>query len=204
MRRRAAQREGYDDVLFLNPDGTISEIATSNIGFIRGGQVVWPRTACLTGVTMTLLHQALDEPVTTEPLSLSDLTEMEAGFATNAAALDTCLARSDPDTHARFSYLTGETLASNSPDSHDAPIGDSEVRHPSDGRPMVKVDGSVFLSGPSNNAVWLPTFYIDVHPVSNSDYAQFVTATGHNLHNTGKKASPSRSPTTPRGLRNLE
>lgn len=85
QRRRAAQREGYDDVLFLNPDGTISEIATSNIGFVRSGHVVWPQAAYLSGITMTLLHQALDEAVTTEPLTLSDLAGMDAAFATNAA-----------------------------------------------------------------------------------------------------------------------
>jgi branched-subunit amino acid aminotransferase/4-amino-4-deoxychorismate lyase len=84
-RRREAQQAGFDDVLFLNQDGTISEIATSNIGFIRGGTIIWPRAECLTGVTMTLLNQALDEPIVTEPLALSDLPEMEAAFATNAA-----------------------------------------------------------------------------------------------------------------------
>ncbi|MGI8309414.1 aminotransferase class IV family protein [Saccharopolyspora hattusasensis] len=83
--RRAAQREGFDDVLFLNPDGTISEIATSNIGFVRDGQIVWPRSEYLAGITMTLLHQALDEPVTTEPITLADLADMEAVFATNAS-----------------------------------------------------------------------------------------------------------------------
>jgi branched-subunit amino acid aminotransferase/4-amino-4-deoxychorismate lyase len=83
--RRTAQREGFDDVLFLNPDGTISEIATSNIGFVRDGQIIWPRSEWLTGVTMTLLHQALDEPIQTEPLTLSDLPAMECVFATNAA-----------------------------------------------------------------------------------------------------------------------
>ena len=85
QRRRAAQREGYDDVLFMNPDGTISEIATSNIGFIREGRIIWPQAAYLVGITMTLLHQALDEPVATEPLTLSDLAGMDAAFATNAA-----------------------------------------------------------------------------------------------------------------------
>lgn len=85
QRRRAAQREGFDDVLFLNPDGTISEIATSNIGFVRDGQVIWPRSEWLTGVTMTLINQALDEPITAKPLTLSDLAGMEAAFATNAA-----------------------------------------------------------------------------------------------------------------------
>lgn len=83
--RRAAQREGFHDVLFLNSDGTISEVATSNIGFIRDGQVVWPRSECLAGITMTLLHQARDEAVSTEALTLSDLPNLEGAFATNAA-----------------------------------------------------------------------------------------------------------------------
>lgn len=83
--RRTAQREGFDDVLFLNPDGTISELATSNIGFVREGQIVWPRSEWLTGVTMTLLNQALDETIRTEPLTLSDLPDMDFVFATNAA-----------------------------------------------------------------------------------------------------------------------
>jgi branched-subunit amino acid aminotransferase/4-amino-4-deoxychorismate lyase len=83
--RRTAQREGFDDVLFLNQDGTISEIATSNIGFVRDGNIVWPRSEWLTGITMTLLNQALDEPIHTEPVTLKDLPAMEFVFATNAA-----------------------------------------------------------------------------------------------------------------------
>ncbi|NYH79265.1 branched-subunit amino acid aminotransferase/4-amino-4-deoxychorismate lyase [Actinopolyspora biskrensis] len=83
--RRTAQREGFDDVLFLNPNGTISEIATSNIGFIRDGQTIWPRSEMLPGTTMRLINQALDQPITTEPVTLADLESMEAAFATNAA-----------------------------------------------------------------------------------------------------------------------
>lgn len=83
--RRTAQREGFDDALFLNPDGTISEIATSNIGFVRGDEVVWPRSECLAGVTMTLLRQVLDQESDTEPITLADLSDMDAAFATNAA-----------------------------------------------------------------------------------------------------------------------
>lgn len=83
--RRDAQRQGFDDVLFVNKDGTISEIATSNIGFVRGGRIVWPRSAYLAGVTMALLNQELDEPVTAESLTPGDLSQMEAAFATNAA-----------------------------------------------------------------------------------------------------------------------
>ncbi|WP_188991238.1 aminotransferase class IV family protein [Saccharopolyspora thermophila] len=85
MHRRAAQRAGFDDVLFVNPDGTISELATSNIGFVRAGEIVWPRSEFLVGVTMMLLRQASDGPVATEPLTLADLSHMDAAFATNAA-----------------------------------------------------------------------------------------------------------------------
>lgn len=84
-RRRDSQREGFDDVLFLNRDGTIAEIATSNIGFVRDGRIVWPRAQVLTGVTMTLINQELDEDVISEPLTLADVKGMEAVFATNAA-----------------------------------------------------------------------------------------------------------------------
>lgn len=97
----------------------------------------------------------------------------------NQAALDTCLARSDPDAQGRFSYLARDSQPDDDSDTEVGAIGDTQVRHPSDGSLMVKVDGSVFLSGPSNEPVWLSTFHIDVHPVSNAEYARFVAATGH-------------------------
>ncbi|MFB9298696.1 SUMF1/EgtB/PvdO family nonheme iron enzyme [Kibdelosporangium philippinense] len=101
----------------------------------------------------------------------------------NQAALDTCLTRSDPDTKARFAYLTGDSLVPKGDDvaASTEPIGGSQVRHPVDGRAMVKVDGSVFLSGPSNDPMWLPSFYVDVHPVTNAEYALFVAATGREV-----------------------
>ncbi|MFI7677200.1 SUMF1/EgtB/PvdO family nonheme iron enzyme [Actinophytocola sp. NPDC049390] len=98
----------------------------------------------------------------------------------NQAALDTALSRCDPDTQARFSFLTGDSLVPEEDGSAVAePIGGGHVRHPVDGRSMARVDGSVFLSGPSNEPIWLPTFYIDVYPVTNDEYARFVAATGH-------------------------
>jgi transcriptional regulator with XRE-family HTH domain len=98
----------------------------------------------------------------------------------NQAALDTCLSRSDPDTQARFAFLTGDSLVSTADDDDRVePIGSSQIQHPRDGSLMVKVEGSVYLSGPSNTPAWIPTYYIDVHPVSNEDYARFVAATGH-------------------------
>jgi len=98
----------------------------------------------------------------------------------NQAALDTALTRCDPDTQARFSFLTGDSLVpGESGGAATEPIGESHVRHPVDGRSMAKVDGSVFQSGPGNEPIWLPTFYIDVYPVTNTEYALFIAATGH-------------------------
>jgi formylglycine-generating enzyme required for sulfatase activity len=97
----------------------------------------------------------------------------------NQSALDTVLTRCDPDTQARFAHLTGNSLVPEGDDGEPATIGNTQVRHPKDGTPMVKVDGSVFLSGPSNDPIWLPSYYIDVYPVTNAVYARFVAATGH-------------------------
>jgi len=98
----------------------------------------------------------------------------------NQAALDTSLARCDPDTQARFSFLAGGSLVTEEPSGAVTEhIGESHTRHPVDGRLMAKIDGSVFLSGPGNEPIWLPTFYIDVYPVTNAEYARFIAATGH-------------------------
>lgn len=81
--RRQAQRAGFDDVLFTGPDGVISEAATSNVGVIAGGRVVWPEADWLPGVTMRLLTEA--EGGDFSRITLDQLPEVEAVFATNAA-----------------------------------------------------------------------------------------------------------------------
>lgn len=83
--RRIAQRSGFDDALFTDGNAVISEIATSNIGFVRGDRVIWPQAEYLPGVTMRLINQARDEEVSTARIRLADLSEVDAVFATNAA-----------------------------------------------------------------------------------------------------------------------
>ncbi|WP_373686241.1 SUMF1/EgtB/PvdO family nonheme iron enzyme [Streptomyces lunaelactis] len=99
----------------------------------------------------------------------------------NQAALDTSLKASSPDVHERFASLTGgyeSVLPGQSPSgTHDLPQQQQD-RHPNDGKQMALVDAGVYLSGGSNKPVWLPAFYIDIFPVTNSDYARFVAATG--------------------------
>ncbi|MBV7701667.1 aminotransferase class IV family protein [Nocardia nova] len=84
--RAAAQRQGFDDVVFTAGDGSISEIATSNIGFItQQGNLVWPRAEVLPGTTMRLVNQVLDEDVVTERVTLTQLGDYAGVVATNAA-----------------------------------------------------------------------------------------------------------------------
>ena len=102
--------------------------------------------------------------------------------AVNQAALDTSLRASGPDVHERFVRLADafETVLP-SPDGavvHETPA-QHHVRHPRDGKQMALVDAGVSLRGPENKPLWLPAFYIDIFPVTNSDYTRFVAATGH-------------------------
>jgi formylglycine-generating enzyme required for sulfatase activity len=98
----------------------------------------------------------------------------------NQAALDTCLIRSDPDTQARFAFLIADSLVPDPQfEKYSSPIGEDKIRHPRDGTLMVRIEGNVFLSGPSNTPVWVPEFYIDVFPVSNAEYSRFIAATDH-------------------------
>jgi branched-subunit amino acid aminotransferase/4-amino-4-deoxychorismate lyase len=88
LQRRAAQLDGFDDVVFVDTDGLILEGATWNIGFIRDGQVLWPKADVLPGTAMRLLQAALratGQDQTTAPVRLADLPGMQAAFLTNAA-----------------------------------------------------------------------------------------------------------------------
>ncbi|RXS83790.1 aminotransferase [Streptomyces sp. TM32] len=84
--RREAQRAGFDDAVFVEADGRISEGGTWNMGFIdESGVVVWPDAPVLPGVTMQLLQAAYDEKMTTAPVTLADVPRMRAAFATNTS-----------------------------------------------------------------------------------------------------------------------
>jgi len=109
----------------------------------------------------------------------------------NQHALDSFLAASSADVHARFSALMGEEP----PDANNAAPTElashpsagvslsneqqHHARHPVDGKLMALVEAGSFLCGESNQPVSLPAFYMDVFPTTNDDYARFVQETGH-------------------------
>ncbi|MEU3351822.1 aminotransferase class IV family protein [Streptomyces sp. NPDC037389] len=84
--RRDAQLAGFDDAVFVEPDGRVSEGATWNLGFVdQQGTVIWPTAPALPGTTMLLL-QSLDTPKQiTAPVRLADVPGMAAAFATNVS-----------------------------------------------------------------------------------------------------------------------
>jgi len=78
--RRLAQRAGYDDAVFVDANGQLSEGPTWNIGFVRDGDIVWADGDALAGVTQALIGGA------SETVTLDDLPGMAAAFATGSGA----------------------------------------------------------------------------------------------------------------------
>ncbi|MFK0120149.1 SUMF1/EgtB/PvdO family nonheme iron enzyme [Streptomyces sp. NPDC090994] len=99
----------------------------------------------------------------------------------NQAALDTLLARAEPDTQQRFAEALTERAAAEN-DEHVEELlrrDPGTSRHPGDGKLMVLVEEGIHLAGADNRSLWLDAFRIDVYPTTNSDYERFVKATGH-------------------------
>lgn len=86
--RRLARLAGYDDAVFTDAEGRISEGSLWNIGFIQGDAVVWPDAPMLDGVAQALIREALDRAGSlhrTEIVRLSNLSRFDAAFLCNSA-----------------------------------------------------------------------------------------------------------------------
>lgn len=122
--RRLAQRAGFDDVLFVDASGRVSEGATWNVGFVDGDQMIWPQANWLPGVTMRLVSDIAAKigiGCTTRPVHLAGLERMQAAFIANAgvglrpvSAIDDTVF--DPSCelveslHNAYANLEGETI----------------------------------------------------------------------------------------------
>jgi formylglycine-generating enzyme required for sulfatase activity len=97
------------------------------------------------------------------------------------AALDTLLSVAGTEIQERFATLITEQAASGE-DPRTETLLAADVRqhrrHPVDGKLMVLVEEGIYLSGPDNEAQWLPAFWIDVFPTTNADYARYVQDAG--------------------------
>lgn len=85
-RARLAQAHGFDDVLFVDAAGRISEGSTWNIGFFDGQHIVWPNAPALPGITMQLVQAGLKKkqiPFEVREVRLRDLPAFRSAFLTN-------------------------------------------------------------------------------------------------------------------------
>lgn len=86
--RRTARLAGFDDALFLDAAGRVSEGSLWNIGLVRGREVVWPQAPMLAGVGQALLQRGLGGvglTSGTEPVSIADLARFDSAFLCNSA-----------------------------------------------------------------------------------------------------------------------
>jgi branched-subunit amino acid aminotransferase/4-amino-4-deoxychorismate lyase len=84
---RQAEHAGYDDALFVDRAGRISEASVWNAGFLAGDTVVWPAAAVLPGITMLVQQEALKRlgvPQETREVRPADLPGYDAMFVTNS------------------------------------------------------------------------------------------------------------------------
>lgn len=86
--RRTARLAGFDDALFADGAGRISEGSLWNIGFVRDDEVVWPQAPMLAGVAQALVQLGLNGvglTGRTEPVHVADLVRFDAAFLCNSA-----------------------------------------------------------------------------------------------------------------------
>lgn len=86
--RRQAQDAGFDDALFVDEAGLISEGSLWNIGFVKGDSVLWPQAPILAGVTQALIEEGLAHVglrSETQPVHLTDLADFDQAFICNSA-----------------------------------------------------------------------------------------------------------------------
>ena len=86
--RRMAREAGYDDALFVDDQGIISEGSLWNIGFVTGDRVTWPEAPSLAGVTQALIERGLEAAGMTSgtgPVPLSELRRFQSAFICNSA-----------------------------------------------------------------------------------------------------------------------
>lgn len=86
--RRQARLAGYDDALFVDIEGRISEGSLWNIGFLRGDTVVWPEAPMLEGVSQALIKAHLTDvglKQETRVVTAAGLPGFDGAFITNSA-----------------------------------------------------------------------------------------------------------------------
>ena len=86
--RRLAELDGFDDALFVDASGAVSEASIWNIGFFDGSGIVWPDAPALRGVSMQLLQKGLRErgvASDSHRVAHADIGAFRSAFLTNCS-----------------------------------------------------------------------------------------------------------------------
>lgn len=84
---RRANARGFDDAVFTDRSGQLSEATIWNVSFWDGQSVIWPRAKVLPGVTMQILARrlgAMGVPQQTKEVRLSELGRRHAAAVMNS------------------------------------------------------------------------------------------------------------------------
>lgn len=84
---RQAVRSGFDDAVFIDARGRLSEGTIWNLAFWDGEAVIWPVASMLQGVTMRILRRRLTQlgvPQREEPISLDRLRDVRGAAVLNS------------------------------------------------------------------------------------------------------------------------
>ena len=85
--RRQALQAGFDDALFVDAHGLVSEGTTWNVAFARNGEVVWPQAPALRGTHERLLQAGWGGAPRLEAVSLEQLGGFDAAIGLNATGV---------------------------------------------------------------------------------------------------------------------
>lgn len=84
---REAFKQGFNDALFIDRRGRLSEGSIWNLAFWDGATVVWPAAEMLTGVTMQIVRRQLDRlgvPQRVQEITLDDLPNLTGAVLMNS------------------------------------------------------------------------------------------------------------------------
>ncbi|GAA0354993.1 aminotransferase class IV family protein [Bowmanella denitrificans] len=84
---RQAAEQGFNDAVFVDQLGFISEGSIWNIAFWDGESVIWPKADYLLGTTMGIVQRQLSElhvPQQTRKVNLTDLASMQGAVLMNS------------------------------------------------------------------------------------------------------------------------
>lgn len=87
QQRRLALLAGFDDALFVDGQGRVSEGTTWNVAFACGDAVVWPQAEALRGTQERLLQAGWGGVPTLAVVRRQDLAGFDAAIACNASGV---------------------------------------------------------------------------------------------------------------------